>query len=258
MAIQLPPDFDYHKQEELDIGEVTARDVFGLNVENWAKFRFSIGIGNDSSHLKGGSIPEDVKDAYRELGKCHHEVVSSLAYCRSSLSMLPFGNLFVIQKSIKDFYFHGGALLDNLARIIYIINIRGGASEKTKRGEYIRHRMDKGNLLDSKYTAAIAPYIPHMTSPLIEEFWSTRNTIAHFWMIPFKGENMEWPRDGLKDRALAWHYDESKYHTYSDWQPSAKIIGEHLQELMRAQDAIFGLLVNDIAKFESNNAVTIA
>jgi hypothetical protein len=260
MTIPTPPDFDYREVEHLDIGEVMARDVFGLNVENWAKFRHSIAIGNDASHLKGGSVPDDVKDAYRELGKCHHEVVSSLAYCRLSLSPLPFGNLFVIQKSIKDFYFHGGALLDNLSRIIYIVNIADAASKKTGSGGYVRHAMDKGKLLDpkSKYTSAITSYIPHLTSPLIEEFWSTRNAVAHYWMIPFKGESMEWPRDGLKDKALAWHYDESKYHTYSDWQPSSKIINDHFQELIRAQDAVFGLLVIDIPKFEANNGVTIA
>jgi hypothetical protein len=135
MAIQIPPDFDYRKEKDLDIGEVTARDVFGLNVENWARFRYSIAVGNESLCLKGISISEDVKDAYRELGKCQNEVVSSLAYCRFSLVPIPFGNLFVVQKSIKDFYFHGGAFLDNLSRIIYIINIPDAASANTNKEE---------------------------------------------------------------------------------------------------------------------------
>jgi hypothetical protein len=69
---------------------------------------------------------------------------------------------------------------------------------------------------------------------------------------------MEWPRDHLKDKALAWHYDESKYHSYSGWQSCVAIIEDHFQELTRAQGAIFGLLLNDIAKFELNNGVTIA
>jgi hypothetical protein len=117
--------------------------------------------------------------------------------------------------------------------------------------------MDRGKLLKD-HSAVITTYLPYINSQLIDEFSSTRNTIAHYWMIPFKGESMEWPRAQLKDKALAWHYDESKYHTYSDWQPSAKIIEDHFQELLRAQDAIFGLLVSDIPNFEANNGVTIA
>jgi hypothetical protein len=256
MARPIPPDFDFRK-EHIDVNEQMVRDAFQLNVDNWARLRYAINVGNDSSNLQGVSISDDVKAAYRELGKCHHEVVSSLGYCRYSLTPIPFGNLFVIQKAIKDFYFHGGALLDNLSRIIYIINIPTAASDKTKRGEYVRHAMDRGTL-HRDHSAQIGPYMAHIKNRLIDEFSSTRNTIAHYWTIPFRGQNMEWPRDQLKDKALAWHYDESKYHTYSGWQPFTEIIEDHFQELVRAQDAIFGLLLNDIAKFEANNGVTIA
>ncbi len=69
---------------------------------------------------------------------------------------------------------------------------------------------------------------------------------------------MEWPRDQLREKALAWHYDESKNHSYSGWQSCATIIEDHFQELIRAQDAIFALLLNDIVKFEVNNGVTVA
>ncbi len=233
MPRPIPSDFDYRK-EHLDINEQVVRDAFGLNVDNWARFRYAINVGNNSSNLQGPSISDDIKAAYRELGKCHHEVVSSLGYCRYSLLPIPFGNLFVIQKAIKDFYFHGGALLDNLSRIIYIINIPTAASEKTKRGEFIRHAMDRGILLRD-HSAQIGPFIAHIKSSLIDEFSSTRNIIAHYWMIPFRGDQMEWPRDQLKDKALAWHYDESKYHAYSGWQSCSAIIEDHFRELIRCK-----------------------
>jgi hypothetical protein len=194
MEIPIPPDFDYHK-EHLDINEQMVRDAFQLSVDNWARFRYAINVGNNSANLQGASISDDVKGAYRELGKCHHEVVSSLGYCRFSLMPIPFGNLFVIQKAIKDFYFHGGALLDNLSRIIYIINVPDAASANTKKngtGDYRRHAMDRGRLIDD-HSAYIKACIPHIDSNLIDEFSSTRNAIAQYWKIPFD-ENMRWPR----------------------------------------------------------------
>jgi hypothetical protein len=254
MAIQIPPDFDFLKQEHLDINELFARDCFRINVDNWATFRYAIAVGNESSHLKGDSIPDDVKGAYRELGKCHNAVVSSLAYCKLSLVPVPFGNPFVFLKAIKDFYFHGGALLDNLCRIIYTINVPSAASAKNKNGEYLRHWIARGQLV-REHSADIGPYIPHIKNSLIDEFSSTRNTIAHYWMIPIK--DGQWPRNQLKNKTFAWHYDESEYHTYSGWQSVEEIIQDHLQALIQAQDAIFGLLVTDIAKFEANNQVTI-
>jgi hypothetical protein len=51
-------------------------------------------------------------------------------------------------------------------------------------------------------------------------------------MIPFRGDQTEWPRDQLRDKALAWHYDESISHTYSGWQTCAAIIEDHFKELI--------------------------
>ncbi len=255
MAITIPTDFDYRKEPIPDINELTARDFFRLEIENWAKFRYSIAVGNESSHLTGPSISDDVKDAYRELGKCHHEVVSSLAYCNYSLLEMQFGNLFVTQKAIKDFYFHGGALLDNLSRIIYIINVKGAASAKTGKGVYVRHLRDRGNLLD-KHSSDITSYLPHINSNLIEEFAFTRHAIAHYWKIPIL--NGQWPRDQLRQKAFAWPYDEAQFNKYSGWQPIDLIIQEHFQELIRSQDMSFGQLLKDLTKFEANNGVTIA
>jgi hypothetical protein len=256
MAVPISASFDYLK-EQIDINEHAARDIFRFNVDNWARFRWTIAVGNESSHLSGTSIPEEVKGAYRELGKCHHEAISLLAYCGLSLQPLLFGNPFVIQKTIKDFYFHGGSMLDNLSRVIYIVNVPDAASARTKAngtGDYKRHAMTRGRLLEN-HKAHIGPYIQYLDSPLIQEFSAVRNTIAHFWMIPIR--NGEWPRPHLKDKGLAWHYDEAEYHKYTGWQPVEMIIHEHLKELERVQNEIFGLLVTDIATFETNNKVQI-
>ncbi len=253
MAIPIPTDFDYRK-EQLDTNELTARDIFGLNVENWAKFRYAIAVGNEASHLQGSPGP-DVQDAYRELGKSHHEVVSSLAYCNYAQLDILFGNFFVIQKAIKDFYFHGGALLDNLSRIIYIINVKGAASAKTRKGEYVRRVMDRGILLKD-HSSDITAYLSYIDSDLIREFASTRNAIAHYWKIPIV--NGQWPRDQLRQKAFAWPYDEPPFHNYSGWQSYIDIIQEHFQELIKSQGESFAQLLNDLTLFEANNGVTIA
>jgi hypothetical protein len=100
MAIPIPSDFDY-KKEMIDPNELIVRDFFGSNVENWAKFRYAIGVGTKTYHLQGPSISDDLKDAYRELGKCHYEVVCSLGYCKFAVVSIQFGDGFVKDKSLE-------------------------------------------------------------------------------------------------------------------------------------------------------------
>ncbi|MBU0519685.1 hypothetical protein KJ564_12215, partial [bacterium] len=80
MARKIPDDFDVSK-EKLVTFETIIRDDLKLNIENWAKFRYTINVGTMAKNLKGrGYIKVGVKDAYRELGKSHYEVVTSLGY----------------------------------------------------------------------------------------------------------------------------------------------------------------------------------
>jgi hypothetical protein len=72
-----------------------------MDVENWAKFRYAINIGTDPVHLHGTSIPDEVKSAYRELGKGHYEVVCSLGYCNLAFLDLILGNPFVLHKAVR-------------------------------------------------------------------------------------------------------------------------------------------------------------
>jgi hypothetical protein len=257
MAIPIPPDFDFRK-EIIDPFEHIVRDAFHMPVDNWARFRYTIGIGTDPAHLKGELVSDDVKDAYRELGKCHYEVVLTLGYCNFAVMEINFGNQFVVRKATKDFYFHGGALLDNLARIIYIVNDPRAVSANMKRdgtGDYVRRAIDRSMLI-KKYANQISAYIPHIGSPLIEEFSSVRNAMAHYWAIPF--DDGRWPRDQLRDKAFAWPTHETKYTTYTGWTPFQVVLVEHFNELIKAQNEVFGLLAKDIARFEEHNNVTIA
>jgi hypothetical protein len=253
MAIPIPPDFDYHK-EQMDDYEKLVRDVFHLNVENWAQFRHTIGVYTNPERLQGSVISDELKEAYRELGKCLYEVILPLGYCNLAFLEIHFVNSFAIRKAIKDFYFHGSVLLDNLSRIIYIVNDPGAVSAKGRTGDYVRHRIDRSDLIRN-YATHVRSYISHIANPRIDEFSNVRNAMAHYWGIPF--DNGQWPRDQLQHKAFAWPTYEPKYETYSGWTPVPVILNDHFQELTKAQDAVFGLLVNDVEKFETNNSVTI-
>ncbi len=259
MAIALPADFDYRKAD-IDQFEQLVRDAFQLNVENWARFRHVIGLGTDPARLIGPVVSDDLKDAYRELGKCHYEVVLSFGYCHFALMELNIVNPFAVRKAIKDFYFHGSVLLDNLARIIYIVNNPDAVSSRIKpkngqTGDYVRHRIDRSDLIH-KHPEGAGEYALHIDSPMIKEFCSVRNAMAHYWGIPFI-QGRFWPRDHLHEKAFAWPHSEPRFNNYTGLTPVQDILSDHLKELDSAQHAVFGLLVHDIAKFEKNNQVTI-
>jgi hypothetical protein len=142
MALPIPDDFDVQTQI-LDSNETFIRDELKLDIENWARFRYAIHVGNEADNLHSiHPIGKDVKEAYRELAKSHYETVNSLGYARLALgdaSQSHQINLLPFCKSLKDFYFHVGCLLDNLARLIYIVNDPGSASETNSKGRLVRH-----------------------------------------------------------------------------------------------------------------------
>lgn len=255
MGVTIPVDFDYMK-ESLVYNEVIIRDVFRLKVENWVKFRHAIAVGTETCHLKGPNVSDEAKDAYLSLGKCHYEVVCSLGYTYKSFQDVYIENPFVCEKAIKEFYFHGGALLDILSRIVFLINVPDSHSSK-KKMRYDKHLIDRGALLNKKYKMHMTDYAQFLESSLIQEFVNVRNSMAHYWRIPNK-DNIMWPRSELKKtKAFAWPYDEDDFHNYTDWQPIGRIMKEHFSEIESVQNEIFGLLIRDIPKFEKNIGATI-
>jgi hypothetical protein len=249
MGVAIPPDFDYRK-ELLNYNELIIRDVFRLRVENWTKFRFSIQVGTETTRLRGQNVSEESKDAYLSLGKCHYEVICSLGYAYKSFQDTHIENPFICEKAIKEFYFHAGALLDILSRIVFIMNIPESHLARNKKGIYERHLIDRGTLISNKHKIHIDDYLPFLESSLILELINIRNSMAHYWRIPNMNGTM-WPRNELKNtKAFAWPYCETDFKKYSDWQSIAHIMKDHFTELEHVQNEIFGLLIRDIPKFE--------
>ena|SRR3990172_10933267 len=115
MARPIPSNFDF-RNERLDPIESRIRDEYNLNIENWAKFRYAINVGVAAENVVGTNNQEII-DSYLELGKGHYEVICSLGYVKYAFDQFNGPDLFSKLKANKDFYFHSGSLLDNLARL---------------------------------------------------------------------------------------------------------------------------------------------
>lgn len=259
MAIPIPSDFDFHTIP-LDDNERFIRDELGLNIDHWARFRHAIAIGLDAGNLRGkhgAPVTDNAKSAYRELGKSHYEVVTSLGYIALSLELARNSkkNLLMFQKSCKDFYFHAGCLLDNLARLIYILNDPNSANEL--RGQiFMRHYIGWGQLRN--YDG----HIRAKQSKELQGIRSIRNCLTHSWKIPFTLQHSHWcwPRAvRLGTRSFFWHYDEPEFkRRYRKWIAIVPMMGSDLRFLERFQDGRFRRLIKDISRFERFNKVEIS
>jgi len=204
--------------------------------------------------LSGTNVSSEAKDAYLSLGKCHYEVVCSLGYAGKAFCDIHTENPFVCGKAIKDFYFHGGTLLDILSRIVFVINVPNSHSSKDNKG-YHKHWIDRARLLNG-YRTYVTDYVQFLESSVIQELVNIRNSMAHYWRIPNK--DSMWPRGELRsEKAFAWPYDEPHFDDYTDWQPIGTIIKEHFTELERVQSEVFIVLVRDLTKFEKYICATI-
>ncbi len=257
MVSKIPQTFDFTR-ELLDPHETFIRDVLKLDIEEWAKFRWIINCGTDRKNISGKNYEDkNVIESYLELGKCNYEVICSLGYCKVALDEYKkYTSSFIGQKSTKDFYFHAGAFLDNLSRIIFIVTINNAPSKTTNSGKLIRHIIDRGDLINKHITDTANKYCVALTSDEIEEIVNVRNIITHYWKIPQK--NMSWPKSNLKSiKALAWPYSEPDYNHYSGWTSIGEIMEDHLNSLIKVQKNIYSFLVSDIVNFEKNNLITI-
>lgn len=259
MALKIPINFDVRTQH-LDPNETFIRDNLNLEIENWARFRYTINIGNDASNLHSrSSIAEEVKEAYRELAKSHYEVVTSLGCTKLSLAIayqtlaihpLPF------KKSVKDFYFHAGCLLDNLARLIYIINDPNSATERYSKGLLVRHWIGWGGLRDyPRYTRL-------KRSRRLGGIINIRNNLTHSWSCPIVADANGipyWPLAARTKRDHLWPYDERQtmFRQYRRWLPLLPMMESDFEFVESFQNTVFGKLVRDVRKFERNYGVKI-
>lgn len=261
MALKIPVNFDVRTQA-LDGNEEFIRDTLKLEIENWARFRYTINIGNNASNLHSkSSIPEEVKEAYRELAKSHYEVVTSLGRAKLSLEIASQSiHFLLLTKSVKDFYFHVGCLLDNLARLIYIINDPDSAIERYRKGSrkglLVRHWVDWGSL--SNYQG----YTRLKRSRRLLEIINIRNDLTHSWSCPVAPDQNglpRWPLAARTKRHHLWPYDERKtmFRQYRKWLPLLPMLKSDLEFVEDFQNTVFRKLVRDIRKFERNYGVEI-
>jgi len=260
MALHVPVDFDVQAQK-LDVNEIIVRDHLKLDITNWAKFRYVIKIGNDSTNLRplGGAIPPSVKDSYRELAKSHYEVVTSLGCVRLSYELAAHfsqTNPLQLKKSVKDFYFHIGCVLDNLARIIYILNDPNSATATTKAHRLVRHWIDWGGLPN------YAGYVRIRRSKTLREMVNIRNAFTHSWSCPFgvaPNGVLLWPKAIRTKRDYYWPQDEPQIirKKYRRWFPVLSGLKNDLEFIERFQSRVFAKLIKDVEKFERHYNLVI-
>lgn len=258
MTILVPANFDV-RNEALDGNEQFIRDSLTLDISNWAKFRLSIHIGNNAANLYSpAAISDDIKEAYRELAKSHYEVVTSFGCARLAFDELNQQmNPLQFKKRSKDFYFHIGCLLDNLARIIFIINDPHSATVRNNRGNLIRHWVDWGSL--KRYKG----YKNFKRSPTLKGIINLRNNLTHSWAIPMKIDqqngNVYWPIRVRTDRAHPWPYDEATTLNtrYRSWRLVSAMTRDDFDFITTFQSDVFRKLVCDVPAFERNNNIEI-
>lgn len=263
MSIKILKNFDY-KKEELDGAEILVRDLLNVNIENWCKFRRAINVGLDPNNLKSENIiSKEIKDSYIELAKTHYLIVCHLGILKISLgecerNLKEYGILY-FKKSIKEFYFFFGTILDNFARLIYIINDPKSSSALIKKGKkYKRHWIDWGTL-------SIYPgYKKYKRNKKIKGIVNLRNIFAHSWDIIFINKNgtMCFPEKHRKERINPiWFYKyeekEFKNKYKGKYIPILEMMANDFIFLEKFQNELFKKLRLDIKKFEKNNNLEI-
>ncbi|HRK80743.1 MAG TPA: hypothetical protein PLZ12_04820 [Saprospiraceae bacterium] len=268
MARIIPPDFDIFK-EDLDSNERHIRDDLQINIVNWAKFRYSIHAGNDSSVLVSPlPIPDNVRKAFVELAKSHYEAVNSIGYAKINLidiNMLNKGRpdyLMRVFKGMKEFYVHIGSLFDNLARLIFILNTPDSANKKKNKNsnEFLRHWIDWNQL---KGESNLQEYSGFFQDKVLKEILNIRNNYTHNWRPPFGFDKIskivQLPLEMRSDRNYVWGYEEKSEmeKRYKQWKPLEEFLMDDFAFAEKCQEQIFQQLILDIADFEFNNKVVI-
>ena len=271
MAIKIPKDYNF-KSIGLDPLEKKVRDTLKVNVENWAKFRHTITASVSSKSLHSTSpIPSEVKSSYIELSKSHYEVVTMMGATKLSMTDVVRSinkNRLVFKKSFKEFYMHAGSVIDNLARLIYIINIPDAPTKIGNYGGFTRHQIGYGNL-DKLYTYSsthLHGYYKFIKSKKINEIKTVRNNFTHSWppaIFPDKNTGqLSWPTAMRKrEQYYLWPHDADEIKKmkkqYRKKVLIVKMIKSDWKALEEFQNAVFKRLTKDVIKFETNHNLTI-
>ncbi len=256
MKRQIPPNFDY-KTELIDSNEKFVRDNLNVNVSGWAKFRNRINVGNNANVLiSPAPIDAKIKEAYIELAKSHYEVVKSLGFVKLSLDQtVNAGDSFFFEKTLKEFYLHCGSVLDNLSRLIYIINDPNSPFEVLRKNYLLRHWIDWPLLVrENRYPN----YSVFTENNFIKEILNIRNNFTHNWAcIVFinrdTGKRM-WPIEIRNDRNYLWHYEELEEFKmrYKNLKNIDDFLNEDWNTIEEFQNKVFEQLVIDVELFENH------
>jgi hypothetical protein len=271
MAIKIPTDYNY-KSIDLDPLEKKVRDQLKVNVENWAKFRHTITASVSSESLQSSSpISTEVKSSYLELSKSHYEVVTMMGATKLSMTNVKRSikkDRLVFKKSFKEFYMHAGSVIDNLARLIYIINIPDAPTKIGKYGGYKRHQIGYGNLygLCTHFSSHLQGYCKFIKSKKVNEIKTVRNNFTHSWPPTVFLDNntgeLFWPTAMRKrEQYYLWPHDAEEAKKikkqYRRRVPIIEMIESDWKVLEEFQNAVFKRLIKDVSKFEVNHGITI-
>ena len=265
MAFAPPADFDVRDQV-LDGNESFIRDALRVDLDGWARFRYAINIGNSAECLHARKpIKESVQEAYRELAKSHYEVVTSLGSARLSLNALfelPWVHPLIAKKSVKELYFSFGCVLDNLARLVYIVNDPRSANEKYtsgwRKGLLRRHWIGWGELSRCNYRG----YVAYARRVQLRQVINIRNHLTHQWGCPIIHDRQGmpyWPLAARTQRVFLWPFDEEDEmrQRYRKWIPVTSMTKSDFEFVERLQNDVFRRLTKDIRRFERNYGLVI-
>ncbi|MDP3510188.1 MAG: hypothetical protein Q8T09_19610 [Candidatus Melainabacteria bacterium] len=216
-----------------------------------------------------------------ELGKSHHEVICSLLYMQLCLDDANETNRAQFKQNAKQFYFHAGCLLDNLARLIYILcDPNSDTKDKTykvwpptRSGRVptattvtVRQRryIDWGSLRGSWNNHNFADYRYWLIKSRIDEIINLRNCLTHSWQPPMLQNAAgvtEWPNAVRTRRDFLWPFDTSEGSRmrkhYRKWISITDMMQDDLKFLEETQSRIFSRLRVSFGKFERRHNFSI-
>lgn len=293
MVLPIPADYDV-QNEALDVIELNVRDTQQIDLNSWGRFRLALHTGTEAQFLHfvtdaNGNIlchaPQaDVDTIYVETGKTHHEMIRAISFARISHDevvthhpnsvVMQNGNIgFAIpaypnfEKAVKDFYFHVGCFLDNLARIAYIFNNPQSAQNHNQ-----RRRIGWGQVVAVANPAAVPlvyqnPYAANYVGAFraqLEGIKRVRNSLTHSWKVPeaVVNQTLHWPEAIRSDENFAWWHEDATLMTdlANGTLPTTSIVQmvqDDYQFLVQYQSFAFDVLRNDIQNFENNYHVEI-
>lgn len=262
MPIKILDDFDY-KKIQLDPLEQIVRDKLSIDIEHWAKFRHTIAIGTNAKCLTSTHpLAVEIKESYLELGKSHYETVTMLGAAKMSfIALVNTRDPLIFKKSFKEFYMHAGSVLDNLTRLIYIVNVKNALLARDK-GKLIRHSIGYGSLkrVYNQNKAELKGYSRIAKNKVIHEIKTVRNNFTHSWP-PAIIDGM-WPIAMRKQsQYYLWPHDPDEIkrikREYRKKIPLLQMVRDDWETLEKFQNLVFKKISEDIRKFEKNHNLKI-